>query len=337
MREIYASGRTYARGRIITNCYKESKANECSGVRESFTGNAHFVGSCSGAAPMLEMRRAPRCTRLLLPSMPGALHAKMAGKAGRRAQGIPDIRENGSSNKSQGRGMSKAENRRVVQEPSLHSPRHPRNSAEVQRVVEMLARDAMEIERAERVRQNPAMNERPAKRDWYIAINAHDPDSKRRYLAGPGPDHPLTRARHKGKLDARQYEDANAYRILCTAAFQRPAGRDSTQAMMINGGQSSYEPVIDISLGDADAMCELQRINRTLGRESASILLFVCFMEQEIGKAVRWATPEVHPNGVLGRFQEAVNALGRALRKLPPLRTENRGRGEIIHPFQKTA
>jgi hypothetical protein len=218
----------------------------------------------------------------------------------------------------------------------IHSPRHPRNAAEVKRVVDILARDAMDGERADKVRQNPHMNERPAKRDWFIAINPNDVDTKRRYLAGPGPDHPLTRARHKGKLDARQYEDANAYRILCTAALQRPAGRDSTQAMMIDGGKPDYEPVIDLSLGDADALSELSRVNRQLGRVSASILLSVCFMGQEIGYAVRTATDGIaHPNGgVTGRFVEAVVELGRALRKLPPRRDVH---STGIHPFQKTA
>lgn len=221
-------------------------------------------------------------------------------------------------------------------EVPAHSPRHPRNAAEVQRVVEMIARETHEQERHSRVRSDQA-NERPAKRDWYVAINGSDPDAKRRYIAGPGPDHPLTRARQKGKLDSRQYEDANAYRLVCVAAFQQAGGCDSTQAMTVDGGRANYEAIVDMSMGDAEAMQEMTRINRQLGSVSASILLYVCYMGQEIGNAVRWATPEVHPNGVTGRFQEALNGLGRALRRLPPQRQANTASAEIVHPFQKSA
>lgn len=198
----------------------------------------------------------------------------------------------------------------------LHSPRHPKHMAEAKRVIDILARDAADRECETKVRAGHA-NERPAGRDWAVAKSRNVPDAKRTYVAAPGPNHPLTRAHKNGKIDAAQFSTANAYRIIWEAAFKIAWGRDSTQAMMVDGGKQNFEAFIDILRGDAEAQASLDQIHRRLGKESAAIILFVCGMGHEVGDAVRWATPKVHANGVWGRFEEAIDALGEVINFRP--------------------
>ncbi len=216
--------------------------------------------------------------------------------------------------------MAKARQKEAI---PLWSPRHPKNAAETKRVMDLIARDAADYLRLAELQADPSRRangtippriyDRPASRDWSIVADKSAPDAKRKYIPGPGPDHPLTRALRKGRISSAQYRDANEYRIICLSALEPPCGRDSTQAMMVDGGRANYEAAIGVGVADRQSLEELRRIHASVGKESATMLFLACYLGQEVGEVVRIATPRMPDQGVWPRFNEALDALSHAL------------------------
>lgn len=192
------------------------------------------------------------------------------------------------------------------------SPRHPRHQAEAQRIEQMLARDAECRERDSKVAAGVAL-ERPPESVFFMAKDRKAPDAQKIYVPAPPPDHPIAKARAKRKISEAQFWAANEYRLIVSSAFEWANGNDSTQAMMVNGGQVNYEAMLDAARGDASSRQDMKRIHAELGKESAAIVFLVCGNGFEVGMTVRKVTPKVHPNGVWGRFEEALDALCVAL------------------------
>jgi hypothetical protein len=172
----------------------------------------------------------------------------------------------------------------------------------------LLAREASERERGTLVSAGRAL-ERPGSRNWAMPKDPSAPDAQRHYVPAPGPDHVLSRAFAKKKLTLDQYRAANDYRLICESAFTIAAGRDSTQALNIDGGKPNYEAAIEISFGDVESRMRLQQIHAELGRESAAIVFLICGWGHEVGVSVRAVTPKIGAHGIWGRFEEAIDAL----------------------------
>lgn len=203
----------------------------------------------------------------------------------------------------------------VVASIPEYSPRHPKHNVDRERVMALLAREASERERGTLVSAGRAL-ERPGSRNWAMPKDMSAPDAQRLYVPAPGPDHVLHKAFHdKKKISFQQFSAANDYRILWVSTYEVASGSgDSTQALMIDGGKPNYEARIVSLSGDPASRRELSEIHRALGRESAAILFCICGLGHEVGGTVRAVTPKVHPNGVWGRFEEAIDALHDVIR-----------------------
>lgn len=162
----------------------------------------------------------------------------------------------------------------------------------------------------------PRTADKPAKLDLLRLeiINPQDPKSKRRYrVVGPeDPDHPLRKAYEKRKIDQGAYNAGNTYRVLWETAYIRvAAGRDSTQAMMVNGSGKGFEPAKTV--GDhVAAKKALAMLHLDIGAESAQIIEKFCGLGLDMAQAVHSTVP-CDKSGVLHRLKEALRALNRAL------------------------
>jgi hypothetical protein len=186
---------------------------------------------------------------------------------------------------------------------------------ERERIRQMLERDKADEDHAKALKQrNSPAYDRPAVGSQAVAINPSDPETRRRYRALPA-DHPLVKAWVNEKIDAEMFNAGNVYRLLFEKAND-PAGRDSTQAMFVNGGG----PDSRTNLKSAEiqrAEKSLTRVERQIGSEvDRKIVRAFCGRRVSANAAVEGATRYHCPsNAVWPRMREALTSLTKAVTK----------------------